>query len=290
MPRALQVSIGVPVFNGERFLARTLTSLLDQTLVDIEVVVSDNASTDGTREICADFARRDPRVRYVRQPVNVGAARNWNMVVHEAQGEFFKWSSASDIIPRQALERCVDVLRSDPETVLCYGRTQFIDDQEQPLEQTDDSDIDVSDELASARFARVCTAFRRNNAQCGVFRIDVLRRTRLDRPYPSGDMSLMAELALYGKFRLLPEVLLLRRGSREVFTAMLSPLERQRIYDPNAVRPLKLIRARRHWDHAVSIWRASISPAEKLRAYKFAMKLTWWDRAALRRELQSLLH
>jgi glycosyltransferase involved in cell wall biosynthesis len=279
----------VPVFNGERYLARTLTALLDQAYPDFEVIVSDNASSDGTRAICEDFARRDGRLRYIRQPVNIGAPRNWNAVALEARGKYFKWSSASDLVPPQALARCIEVLESDPTVVLCYGKTQFIDEHERPLDE-DDSDIDVGDELPSARFARVCSEFRRNNAQCGVFRTGALKRTRLDRPYPSGDMSLMGELALYGKFRLVPEVLLLRRGSRDNFTAMLSPLELQRIYDPTATRPLRLIRARRHWDHAVSIWRSPIAVREKLRAYDYALRLTWWDREALRRELYSLLH
>jgi len=276
------------VFNGEAYLARMVTSLLDQTLRDLEVIIADNASTDGTQDICEDFSRRDRRVRYIRQPFNIGAPRNWNVVVNEARGEFFKWSSASDIVPPDALARCVDVLRSDPSIVLCFGRTQFIDEHEHLLEETSDSDIDVSDELPSARFERVCSELRQNNAQCGVYRLEALRRTRLDRMYPSGDMALMEELALYGKFRLLPEVLLLRRKTRSSFTAMLSPLERQRVYDPNAARPMKLIRTRRHLDKALSIWRAPISPVEKLRAYKFAARSTWWDRAALGQEWRSL--
>lgn len=278
-------SIGVPVFNGERHLAHTLTALLDQAYPNFEVVVSDNASTDDTRAICEDFARRDARLRYIRQPVNIGAPRNWNAVALEARGQYFKWSSASDLVPPHALARCVEVLQSDPAAVLCYGKTQLIDEHERPLDDDDDSDIDVSDDRPSARFARVCTGFRRNNAQCGVFRTETLKRTRLDRLYPSGDMSLMEELALYGKFRLVPEVLLLRRGSRDNFTAMLSPLERQRVYDPGATRPLRLIRARRHWDNMVSIWRAPIPICEKLRAYDYALRLTWWDRTELRREL-----
>lgn len=284
-----QVSVGVPVFNGERYLGRTLESLLGQTLTDLELIVSDNASTDGTREICEDFARRDSRLRYLRQAANIGAPRNWNAVVHAARGMYFKWSSASDLCPPGALERCVNVLRSDASVALCYGRTQFIDEHERPLGGAAEGDIDISDELPSKRFERVCTEFRLNSAQCGVYRLEVLRRSRLDRLYPSGDMALMEELALHGKFRLLPEVLLLRRRSQDTFTSMLSPLERQRVYDPGAASPMKLIRVRRHWDSIVSITRAPIPLAEKLRAYEFALRKTWWDRREVRRELLSLV-
>jgi glycosyltransferase involved in cell wall biosynthesis len=281
------VSIGVPVFNAERFLTKTLRSLLDQSLGDLELIISDNASTDGTRAICEEFARHDPRVRYIRQPVNIGAPRNWNIVVHEAQSEFFRWASASDICPPYALERCVEALRSDPSVVLCYGRTQFVDEHGRPLEIIG-SDIDVRDELPSERFSRICTQLGLNNAQSGVFRLDVLNRTRLDRLYPSGDLALMAELALYGKFCLLPEVLLFRRQSRDTASSMLTPLERQRLYDPRAEAPMKLIGWRRHLDNMVSIARAPISVAEKLRTYRVALRLARWDRGRLWRELLCL--
>lgn len=281
------VSIGLPVFNGQRFLARTLTSLLGQSLADLELIISDNASTDRTQAICEDFARRDPRVRYIRQHVNIGAPRNWNVVVHEARGEFFKWASAGDISSPDALERCVEPLRRDHSIVLCYGHTQFIDEREHLLEISG-ADFEVNDEHPSDRLARLWSHLRLNNAQCGVLRLDVLRRTRLDRLYPSGDMALMAELALYGKFLLLPDVLLYRRQSRDTSTSMLTPLERQRVYDPKATAPMKLIRMRRHLDNAISITRAPIPVMEKIHAYWTALKLAWWDRKRLWREILSL--
>jgi glycosyltransferase involved in cell wall biosynthesis len=90
------VSVGLPVYNGERYLSRALDSILEQSLSDFELIISDNASSDTTEAICRDYARRDPRIRYVRQRENLGAPRNWNFVVHEARGRYFKWASASD--------------------------------------------------------------------------------------------------------------------------------------------------------------------------------------------------
>jgi glycosyltransferase involved in cell wall biosynthesis len=284
-----ELSIGIPVFNGERYISQAIESLLGQTFSNFELIVSDNASTDGTRDICHALARRDSRVRYIRQEVNLGAPRNWNVVALEAVGKFFKWSSASDVSPPYALARCVEVLRADPSVVLCYGHTRFIDENGQILEGDGESDIDVGDAQPSARFARVCAELTRNNAQCGVFRRDALKQTRLDRLYPSGDLALMAELALYGKFKLLPDVLLLRRLSRDTFTFMQTALELQRIYDPHARRPMKLIRLRRHIDHLESIARAPIPIREKLRTFKIALKLVRWDRVRLGKELLSLL-
>jgi glycosyltransferase involved in cell wall biosynthesis len=281
------VSLGIPAYNAERFLARAIDSLLEQTLSDFELIISDNASTDGTRAICERYAREDGRIRYVRQPHNIGAARNWNVVARAARGAFFKWASANDYCAPIMLEKCVAVLQADPGVVLCYGRTQLIDEHERPLEIYD-GDLVVDDDRPSDRFARVCRLMGLNNAQSGVIRQEVLRRTRLDRPYPSGDVALMAELALYGRFQMVPEVLLYRRQSVGTFWAMRSPLERVRFNDPDAKVPLRLVLARRHMDHVAILARAPIPVREKLRAYRSVLRLIRWDRVNLWREFRSL--
>lgn len=282
------VSIGVPAFNAERFLKRTLDSLLDQSLYDFELIISDNASTDSTQAICEDYVRRDNRVRYIRQEENIGAPRNWNVLVHEARGVFFKWASASDYCTTNMLERCVQALEANPNLALAYGLTQMVDEQERPIEIYANESSYVQ-ERPSDRFLAVADGLRRNNAQCGVFRTAILKLTRLDRLYPSGDIALMAEAALYGGFCLIPEVLLFRRYSSDAFTHLLGPLEKQRIYDPKAKSPMKLIVARRHWDHFVSVSRAKIPLHEKLRAFQHALILARVDRALLRQETLSLI-
>jgi glycosyltransferase involved in cell wall biosynthesis len=96
-PKALpKVSIGFPVYNGERYVRNALDSLLGQTFTDFELVISDNASTDGTGAICLEYAARDPRIRYLRQSQNCGAAANFQFVLDEARCEYFMWASADD--------------------------------------------------------------------------------------------------------------------------------------------------------------------------------------------------
>ena len=282
------VSVGVPVYNAERFLACALESLLNQSLSDIEVIISDNASTDRTRAICDDFLRRDRRVRYVRQETNVGIPRNWNALVPLARGEFFKWASANDYCASSMLTQCVDVMQADPRVVLCYGQTAFVDEADQPL-RVYTGDIDVTEGSPSERFLRVCTELLLNSAQSGVIRLETLRRTSLARHYPSGDMTLTEELALHGNIRVLPEVLLFRREGANTHTWLLPPLELQRVLNPQAKSPMKLIRARRHIDRFRSIWRAPIATAEKGRASWCVLKLMHWDREELFREARSLL-
>jgi glycosyltransferase involved in cell wall biosynthesis len=280
------VTIGVPVYNGAAFLTQTLESLLAPKLADFELLIADNASTDATPQICAAFAARDPRVRVIRHPVNIGAPRNWNCLVHEARGTYFKWASSSDRCAPGLLESCVKVLEADPGVVLCYGRTQLTDGDGRPTEvYAGDQDIQLP--RPSERFEKVCRELRLNNPMCGVIRTAALRRTGLDRLYPGGDMVLTAELALYGRICLLPEVTLYRRLSEGTFTSMLTPLQAQRMYDPQAVRPLRLLNLRRHLDNFASIARAPIPAMEKLRAYRSAAKLLRWDRRKLWHELRS---
>ena len=281
------VTVGIPVYNGARHLERAARSLLDQTLADFELLIADNASTDDTPQLCAELAKQDGRVRIIRHSVNIGAPRNWNSLVHAAGGRYFKWSSVNDTCAPTLLERCVNALEADPGAVLSYGRTQLTDGDGNPTEIYS-GDIDVRMDRPSQRFEAVCLRMTLNNAMCGVIRTDVLRRTGLDRQYPSGDMALMSELALHGRLLLLPEVLLFRRQAPGSFTSMLDPLQIQRMYDPAAQRPMKLIRSRRHLDNFACITRAPIEWGEKFCAAGTAIRLMVWDRGRLWGELRSL--
>src|SRR5581483_7973034 len=118
-----KVSIGLPVYNGENYLAQAIECLLAQTFSDIELIISDNASTDGTEAIARDFAARDRRVRYVRQPLNRGAGWNFSETFRLAQGEYFKWAAHDDLCAPTFIERCVKVLDVDRELVLCFSRS-----------------------------------------------------------------------------------------------------------------------------------------------------------------------
>lgn len=91
-----KVSIGMPVYNGEKFIRVALDSLLSQTFVDFELIISDNASTDGTEAICREYAARDLRIRYVRQSENRGAVVNFKFVLDDAVGEYFMWAAHDD--------------------------------------------------------------------------------------------------------------------------------------------------------------------------------------------------
>lgn len=260
------VSIGLPVYNVQRFLRRALDSLLNQTFTDFELIISDNASTDDTGSICEEYARRDPRIRYIRQNKNIGAPQNWNAVFEPARGEFFKWASGNDYCAVTYLERCLAALRDHPDAVLCYGRTALIDDDGKQL-GVYDGDLDVPDESGARRYMRVRGKWALNNAQQGVIRSSVLRKTGGDRLYPAGDMILSAELALYGKFLLLPDVLLYRRQGPSSMTNQRTPEQIQRLFRPNSRRPMHVVEGRAVFDYYVSIGRAPLPLPDKLLAW-----------------------
>ena len=259
------VSIGVPVYNGERFLAQALDSLLGQTLQDFELIISDNASTDGTADICLDYAARDARIRYVRQPSNIGGPRNWNFVALEARGRYFKWASADDFCDPRMLEKCVAVLSADPSVVLCYGRACIVDEEtgeQRPFAR----DVSAVDSRPSERFKSVFRSLLlTGNPQQGVIRLDVLRRTPLEPLYPQGDMVLMAELALRGRLVLLPDILFYRRLGPRTWSMHLQPTELQAFFYPGFGSTPRRDRLRLYRDYVKSILRAPITASEKLR-------------------------
>lgn len=279
-----EVSIGLPVYNGERFLGEAIDSLLQQTFPHFELVISDNASTDGTEAICREYAKRDARVRYIRQPRNRGAIWNWNFVVRAARGRFFKWASANDRCAPVMLEQCVDVLRRHENVVLCYGRTWFIDDDGSSLGEYT-TDPEILEERPSRRLIRLRNELFMNNAQSGLIRLDRLLQTRLDRPYPAGDMVLMSELVLRGGYRLLPEILFYRRVGKESASRFLSKDALAQFLDPSS-RGYGMASWRRHGDYVWSVLRAPVAWREKLISLRHTIRCAIWDRDALWRELR----
>ena len=120
-PAAPQVSIGMPVYNGEPFIREALDSLLAQTFTDFELIISDNGSTDGTEAICREYAAKDARIRYVRQAENRGVMANFQFVLDEAVGEYFMWAAADDRRHAKFIELTKCVLDSEPAVGLVFS-------------------------------------------------------------------------------------------------------------------------------------------------------------------------
>jgi glycosyltransferase involved in cell wall biosynthesis len=127
------VSIGMPVFNGEKFIRQALDSLLAQTFTDFELIISDNASTDATGSICRIYAEQDSRIRYIRQQENLGALSNFQFVLNEARGEYFMWAACDDKWDRNWIMLLSNRLE-DAKGCAVFGRLVQIDENSNPLE------------------------------------------------------------------------------------------------------------------------------------------------------------
>jgi glycosyltransferase involved in cell wall biosynthesis len=213
-----RVSIGMPVYNGEKYLNAAVDSIIGQTFTDFELIISDNASTDKTPQICRAYAAKDNRVRYYRNEVNLGAPRNYNRTVRLSRGKYFKWAAADDVHKKEYLQKCVDVLENDASIVLCHSKTARINEQG-VINGTYDHSMRINSPSRYERFADLISIM---SNPCwtvfGVMRKDVLERTPLHGDYRGADANLLAELSLYGRLYEVPEYLFLRRDHSEAYT------------------------------------------------------------------------
>lgn len=204
------VSIGVPVYNGARYLESALECLVAQTYPHLEILISDNASTDETPAICARFQARDPRIRYYRAETNHGAPWNFNRCAELAQGRYFMWAAFDDLRHPEYVSRCVAALEADPEAVVCSTQVEFIDEQGRPthcrLLEPGEEAIRPSGETRRERIRGML----RLPAWFDLY--GLIRKSALDRitPYQEiwcGDEVMLIDLALQGRFISLPDKL-----------------------------------------------------------------------------------
>jgi glycosyltransferase involved in cell wall biosynthesis len=221
-----RVSLGLPVYNGENFLAETLKAIQSQTFGDFELIISDNASTDGTEEISRSFAAQDERIRYSRNGRNVGIVRNFNVLQQLASGEFFKWAAHDDLLSPDYLEKCVDVLDNDDSVVMVSPRPKLVDERGEalPFDEAQRSYVAPHGELVPpipsapgtsaesplTRFRAVVlelTSSLSNAYTFGLFRSQTLAQSPLFDTYVGSEKVLLAQIALKGKLFEIPEEL-----------------------------------------------------------------------------------
>jgi glycosyltransferase involved in cell wall biosynthesis len=265
-----RLSIGLPVYNGDKYLSDAIDALLAQSFTDFELIISDNASTDRTEEICHRYLALDGRIRYFRQTVKLGAAANHNFVVKNARGEYFKWASHDDLYDRDLLLRCIESLDANPEVVLSHAWQAFIDAEGNIIHRVDYR-LATDSPRAPERF-RDMLFVQGGDDVYGVMRTDVLRRTPLHGTYHHAERTLVAEMGLYGPFYQVPEVLYFRRDhpDRAERTA---PTKRARAanFDPRRANRLRnpaiRLLVEYLWGYVGAIQRAPLSSIDRFRCY-----------------------
>jgi glycosyltransferase involved in cell wall biosynthesis len=276
-----RISVGLPVYNGELYLEKAVQSILDQSYRDFELVISDNASTDSTEDICRRFAVRDSRVRYFRNERNIGAAPNHNRVFELSSGEFFKWAAHDDLYPKEMLERCLEVLEKAPTSVcLVYSQFVMIDESGCSLGIYSDP-VEKRDPRPHLRLARALKNLGRYSATYGLIRSKALRCTRLEGSFPYSDRVLMAELAMLGEFWEIPEPLLSLRFHPGRSTVVNTTAEAFRQwFDPTEAKKVSLLplQVRADLELVKSTFQISLPAGDRMLCFLVALIMPCWLR------------
>lgn len=281
-----RLSIGLPVYNGENYLSQSIEALLGQSYTDFELIISDNASTDDTEEICRTYAAQDRRIRYIRQSHNIGAAPNHMFLFHQSRGEFFKWAAHDDLYGRDLLARCVTALDERPDIVLSHAQQAIIDGSGEVVARYDYT-MATNSPHAPERFRSLLFTDGGDDFY-GVIRSDVFRRVTPHDSYHNAGRMFVAELALHGPFYLAPELLYFRRDH---------PARGDRL--PSMRRICANLDPRRA-DHSTlrlvsdyikgyvnAIKHAPLSPAERRECYRYLLQ--WLGSRTLLRPIQQAM-
>jgi len=280
MERLAEISIGLPVFNGERYLAGALDSLLQQDFEDFELILCDNASTDSTEEICRTYAAREKRIRYHRNDSNIGATGNYNRVFALTRGKFFKWASHDDECHPSLLRRCLETFQQAPESaVLVFSKAEIIDEVGQVKYLSPDK-ISSSSPRPVKRLSKVLFRSSYAHSLWGLIKSDALRRTRL-MGCIEADHVLLGELALLGELIEIPEPLYrMRRHQRCATEINRTARDLLAWHDPKRANDRIYLP---HWERVYleyfkSIRHIPLSPAERLLCFSAVPLVSYYRR------------
>jgi glycosyltransferase involved in cell wall biosynthesis len=267
-----RLSIGLPVYNSSTYVAESIEALLGQTFEDFELIISDNASTDNTGDICRSYGKLDSRVRYFRQRRNIGLAPNHNFCVMKAKGELFKWGAGDDLYARDLIGKCVAALDENPKVVLAHSWTAMIDGKGAVF-QANEYPLATSASRAPERFRSILNDSGGDD-DGGVMRKAVLLRTAMKESYHHADRTIIAELVLHGPFYQVPDWLYFRRDHPDR-AERAHPGVRARCanMDPKRgnrwLNPVPRLLAEYIWAYIRMIRSAPLTPAERRECYQY---------------------
>lgn len=271
------VGIGMPVFNGERYLEAAISSVVSQSFGDFELVICDNASTDGTAEICRRFAAGDSRIRYVRHPENLGAHPNYNRSFELSRGRYFKWAAHDDVLQPGFLQACVTALEQNTDAALCQSDIDYIDESGRSIGSRQSHLPGAESPDPATRFAALVLRAHDCQAMMGVFRREVLERSMLLPSFHGADRALLAQVALLGRYIQVPGALIQVRDHGDRYSrSRKRPEERAAWHDTRA-------RAKRSfpvWRTYLTYWQtlAGAPVPAGTRARARLRLLEWWFR------------
>lgn len=264
-----KVTIGLPVYNGERYLEQAVDSILAQTFTDFELILTDNASTDATEAICRHYEEMDSRVRYIRHRQNMGVAGNFNAAFAASNSKYFRWAAYDDLLAPTYLERCVHLLDQDETLIGAHSLIKIIDESGKELEVLEEPRAVQSKDV----FERYRASFLGWERMIwSVMRSNFIRRARPMGAFPTGEWFLLAELALLGRFGVVPEPLFEQRTHLDCYSVAAnswSPAEHYEWWGCGASRSAVFQEPRYLSIQAAVIARAPLPWGRKLRCWRF---------------------
>jgi glycosyltransferase involved in cell wall biosynthesis len=279
------VSIGLPVYNGKHYISATLKSLVEQSYENIEIIISDNASTDNSLELCHRYAKKAKRINIFEQRKDFGAAYNYNYVFRKSRGQYFKWAAHDDLCAPDLIEKCVSVLEENMDSVLCYTNMVNIDDRGSKIGFINRTK--GLSHIPSKRFSGIIAKNYTCEEIFGLIRHDALKTTKLIRNYTDSDRTLLAELCIKGPFKKIEKNLLLHRVHEDMSTKVYNEFyERASWFDPQLKGKFKFIYLKQIMDYIDTIWFSNITISEKIKCSINLAKWVKWNEKWLRRELR----
>lgn len=272
------LSIGLPVYNGELYLALALESILSQTFGDFELIVSDNASSDQTAEIIEQFKRRDSRIRYYRNPENIGASRNFNRTLDYAGGKYFKWASYDDLLAPSYIEVCLGLMKENPNVVLAHAKSREINEKGEFIAEYNQYDaMRLCSSKPHERFYDLIATQHACDLVFGIMPTQLVKKTCLIGSFPASDRVLIAELALRGEIAVSPQYLFFHREHAQNTWNLYKK-------DPNRVKwydtQVKRVNPYQHWklyrEFSAALFRVDMSLKDRLLC---VIQLARWPRA-----------
>jgi glycosyltransferase involved in cell wall biosynthesis len=279
------VTIGLPVYNSEKYVEQSLKSLLSQTYENFILIISDNASTDSTGQICQDYAKADPRIRYHRNEANIGNPRNFNRIVELTTTPYLKWSTADDFWAPTFLERAMEVMESDPTVALCFPKAVIVDAQGENPQFYDDPLKVLQFEDPAERFMTLMKEIKLAHQHLGVIRMSDLRQTHLLGTYVGSDINLLAELSLYGKFVELPERLFFRRMHKDSGSWKRGDRAHEARRYHAAAKQVGFPKWRTELAFYAAVGASNLPTSSKFRLYRYLARRLVWNRQVLMSEL-----
>jgi len=276
------VSIGMCVYNEERFISQALDSLLSQTFQDFEIIIVDNASQDATEQICQDYRSRDSRIRYFRNATNVGG-KSAKLAIDKSSGKYFMLAAGHDLWHPDYISECLNVIESDPHVILCYAQVVVIDrnsNQQQLIEDAVDTrSLDAFNRCRATIWGLsripICDPIY------GLMNLDCLRRTGLVRNVWGPDNLILIELSLNGAIAQVKKPLYYRRTNRDPAkdVALWTEKYLERIDPQNGKKRIMLTYSRMCYEYFKIISHSDFSALQKLKLFVDAfasISHRWW--------------